>query len=75
MRYEFGGLIFGGAYTREAYFRNLTVLLETKTKVLKNDEHVAFLKRNILYRLISMLEFAFCIKPQFIPYIVNVVGD
>ena len=26
MRYEFGGLIFGGAYTwRPAYFRNFTV--------------------------------------------------
>ena len=25
-RYRFGGLIFGGAYTRRAYFRNFTVL-------------------------------------------------
>ena len=69
MRYEFGGGLFlEGLIHGEAYFWNFTVLLETKIKVLKNDEHVAFLKRNILYRLISMLEFAFCIKPQFMFY-------
>ena len=54
------GLIHG-----EAYFRNFTVLLETK---IKNDEHVAFLKRNILYRLISISVHVFS-------YIVNVIGD
>ena len=25
LRYQFGGLIFGGAYTQRAYFRNFTV--------------------------------------------------
>ena len=25
LRYDFGGLIFGGAYTWRAYFRNFTV--------------------------------------------------
>ena len=28
LRYDFGGLIFGGAYSWRAYFRNFTVFLD-----------------------------------------------
>ena len=31
-RYEFAGLIFGGAYTRRTYFRNFTVFLLQEVK-------------------------------------------
>ena len=31
-RYEFGGLILGGVYTRRAYFRNFTVFLLKEVK-------------------------------------------
>ena len=62
----------------EVYFQNFTVLLETKIKVLKNDEHVAFFFKKE-YFIQTDFDAGICVlyktSVHVLSYIVNVIGD